>query len=186
MKKYLLLGVAMVAIISLAGCDLEQQNPPNTYQNESQKSEAIQQNLIKSTPLPKITNSEERVNVAKRATIFNDQNKISYIYLMNYGKIMAFYTVKGKVSSLRSYMSPMEKLVDADGNNCVKNYSGQGMYEPCYTVEAPDIDGTYGENIHGIFFFTTEGAYVEWNGEYMMSDQALALTDKPALVREVK
>ena len=41
-------------------------------------------------------------------------------------------------------------------------------------------------NTDGIFFFTTEGAYVEWKGDYMMSDQPLKLTTTPELVREIK
>ena len=40
--------------------------------------------------------------------------------------------------------------------------------------------------MNGIFFFTTEGAYVEWVGDYMMSDQPLKLTTQPELVREIK
>lgn len=71
--------------------------------------------------------------------------------------------------------------MNKSGNTCNRTVDGD-----CYIVEAPDIDGTYGENVSGIFFFTTDGAYVEWNGEYMMSDQPLQLTDKPALIREIK
>ena len=34
----------------------------------------------------------------------------------------------------------------------------------------PDVDGSYGENDNGIFFFTTDGKYVEWGGTYFYSD----------------
>lgn len=146
------------------------------------ESNQITEKLRDTIPVPNLTTSSERKNVAKRAEIFNNEEKISYIYLVSYGKVMAFYTVQGKVSSLRSYMTPTEKLIYADGREC-------GAYSTsvaCYTVSAPDIDGTYGENVEGIFFFTTEGAYVEWKGEYMMSDQPLKLTTPPALVREIE
>ena len=36
--------------------------------------------------------------------------------------------------------------------------------------ELADIDGSYGENDNGIFFFTPDGKYVEWTGEYLFSD----------------
>lgn len=36
------------------------------------------------------------------------------------------------------------------------------------------------------YIFTTEGAYVEWKGDYMMSDQPLKLTTQPELVRQIK
>jgi hypothetical protein len=182
MKKLILLSI--IAVLLFVGCEI-QTSPVSSYQIEAKKSEEAQQKLINSTPIPEITDSLERKNVAKRAEIFNEQNKVSYIYLINYGRIMAFYTVKGKVSSLRSYLAPTEKLVNFRGKNCSTiNYSTESA--DCYAVEAPDLDGTYGENVSGIFFFTTDGAYVEWNGDYMMSDQPLQLTDKPALVREIK
>ena len=90
---------------------------------------------------------------------------------------MAFYTVKGKVSSLNSYLTPLDKVLD----------DPHGSYDAgSVVVSAPDIDGAYGENADGIFFFTTEGAYVEWQGDYMVSDQPLKLTTQPELVREIK
>jgi hypothetical protein len=132
----------------------------------------VTDNVVKSIPVPQLTSSSERANVAERAKRFDNPNKISYVYLVNYGKVMAFYTVKGKISSLNSYMTPEQKV----------EYSGSGNV----VVDAPDIDGTYGSNVEGIFFFTTEGAYVEWKGDYMMSDQPLKLTTPPELVREIK
>lgn len=159
---------------------------PTPAANSLQESNSITQTVATNVPIPKLTTSSERKNVAKRAELFNNEDKISYIYLVSYGKVMAFYTVKGKVSSLRSYMSPTEKLIDGNGDNCRNNWVTNAGYTPCYTVSAPDIDGTYGENVEGIFFFTTEGAYVEWKGEYMMSDQPLKLTTQPELIREIK
>ena len=148
--------------------------------NEIQTTNEIQKTLVANIPIPQLSTSMERVNVAKRATMFNKEDKISYIYLVDYGKVMAFYTVKGKVSSLNSYMSPTDRIMGGKGEPCKWNDGS------CYVVEAPDIDGTYGENVHGIFFFTTEDAYVEWNGNYMMSDQPLKLTTPPELVRTIK
>lgn len=155
---------------------------PEAKNTELQTTLAVQKDLVNAVPIPQLTNSLERENVAKRAELFNKSDKISYIYLVNYGKIMAYYSVKGKVSSLRSYMAPMQKLINNKGEDC-SDWNATGS---CYTVDAPDIDGTYGENVEGIFFFTTEGAYVEWHGDYMMSDQPLTLSTPPELVRSVK
>ena len=33
-----------------------------------------------------------------------------------------------------------------------------------------DVDGSYGENDAGIFFFTPDGKYIEWTGTYLYSD----------------
>ncbi len=139
-----------------------------------------QARLVTAVPLPTLSNSLERQNISKRAQLFDKPDKLSYIYLVSFGKVMAFYTVKGKVSSLNSFMSPQEQLVRGGGSKC------EDGYQNCWTVAAPDIDGSYGQNVDGIFFFTTEGAYVEWKGDYMMSDQPLKLSTQPELVREIK
>lgn len=152
----------------------------------SQVSTEITQDIAKAIPVPQLNTSSERKNVAKRAEMFNNEEKISYIYLVSYGKVMSFFTVQGKVSSLRSYMTPVEQMVDRYGTPCQIGSNDWCSSTGVYTISAPDIDGTYGENVEGIFFFTTEGAYVEWKGEYMMSDQPLKLTTQPELVREIK
>lgn len=189
MKKYLLAAILVIAAVVTTGCTIDATTPAEP-KNAMQQSNDIQKKVTDSVPVPKIDTSSERANVAKRATLFNVETKISYIYLVNYGKVMAFYTVKGKVSSLRSYMTPTEKLVNANGDNCTRKDEEGGYSESdshqCYTVEASDIDGTYGENVDGIFFFTTEGAYVEWKGDYMMSDQPLKLSQQPEMVMQVK
>lgn len=160
----------------------------DTTQNEVEQSNKITTDVAKAIPVPQLTTSSERKNVAKRAEMFNNEEKISYIYLVSYGKVMSFFTVQGKVSSLRSYMTPTDKMVFGNGDNCDQRdeWGSSSDSADCYVVSAPDIDGTYGENVEGIFFFTTEGAYVEWKGEYMMSDQPLKLTTQPELVREIK
>lgn len=187
--------VAILSVVVLSALNAEKAHagfwadlfaePAPKPKSEIQESNAVNKELRKAVPVPQLETSSERANVARRATIFDNEDKISYIYLVNYGRVMAFFTVQGKVSSLRSYMTPVDKLVDGNGNDCRRNYEMSGMYEPCYVVESADIDGTYGENVDGIFFFTTEGAYVEWRGDYMMSDQPLKLTTQPELVRQI-
>lgn len=156
--------------------------------NATKESNAITNQIATNIPVPQLTTSSERKNVAKRAELFNNEEKISYIYLVSYGKVMAFYPVQGKVSSLQSYMTPVDKMVLGNGSDCNEGdqWGQSDDSGDCYVVSAPDIDGTYGENVEGIFFFTTEGAYVEWKGEYMMSDQPLKLTTQPELIREIK
>lgn len=192
-KKTLALGLAGLAVIIMgAGCEDITSTPPSpsAYQSDSAKTEAAQQAVQKAVPIPTITQSIERQNIAKRATTFDVQNKTSYVYLISYGKVMAFYTIIGKVSSLNSYMTPLDQLVNASGAPCTRNQDGNGTagysWEPCYPVSSPDIDGAYGDNADGIFFFTTDGNYVEYRGDYMMSDAPLQLSTPPELVRSVK
>ena len=151
---------------------------------EAKQTEVIQQKLMKSNPIPDIAKSLERENLGKRLNLLNDQNKIFYVYLVSYGKVMAYYTAQGKVSSVNSKLTTQEQIVKDE--ECIRElyHESEGA---CYkVVESPDLDGSYGTNGDGIFFFTTEGAYVEWAGEYMVSDYPLKLSTPPALVREIE
>lgn len=190
MKKILITIISVSTLIILAGstssCDLisTPSSPPSSYSSDTSKVEETQQRVQEAVPIPEITTSAERKNIVARAKLFDNENKITYIYLVNYGKVMAFFTVKGKVSSLNSYITPLDKLVYGNGSKCTEgNYTSTPR---CYVVSAPDIDGAYGENADGIFFFTTEGAYVEWRGDYMVSDQPLRISTPVELIREVK
>lgn len=40
----------------------------------------------------------------------------------------------------------------------------------CENKWLPDVDGSYGENDNGIFFFTPDGKYIEWTGIYIYTD----------------
>jgi hypothetical protein len=174
MKKQFILAIPiLVCVLLVTGCTIE----GDSYSNDTSKVEATQKRVQQSVPIPEIATSAERKNISARAVLFDNENKITYIYLINYGKIMAFFTVQGKVSSLNSYLTPLDKVLD-DPNGDLSAGS--------VVVSAPDIDGAYGENADGIFFFTTEGAYVEWKGDYMVSDQPLKLTQQVELIREIK
>ena len=150
-----------------------------SYFSEMLFTEANQQRLIAASDMPKPTSSLERANLIRRYNFLNDQDKQFYVYLVSYGKVMAFYTAKGKVSSTNSRLTQEEQIVKDP--NC---YMGGGG--PCgLVVGSPQLDGSYGTNGDGIFFFTTEGAYVEWNGEYMVSDFPLKLSTPPELVKQI-
>lgn len=133
--------------------------------------------LTNAVPIPKLDNSLERDNISKRLSLFSDPNKISYIYLVSYGKVMAFYTVKGKITSGSKRLTSGQQIVEASwcsSGNC------------SMVTDAPELDGTYGASSPYIFFWTTEGIYVQWSGEYMLSDQPLKLTTQPELIRSIK
>jgi len=171
MKKILILVLA-VSFFTLSGCEYEE----TTSTVEQKSTEENQSRLLKVQPPVKLDKSLERSNINKRTLLWNDENKISYVYLVSYGKVMAFYTIKGKVSSVNSQITNPEQLKWIDG------YRTGGPT----TLPSPAEDGSYGTNGDGIFFFTTEGVYVEWAGEYMLADQPLILTTQPQLVREIK
>lgn len=156
--------------------------------NDGSSAQAVTDNQKKlevAVPLPQLENSLERTNISKRLTTFSDPAKVSYIYLTSYGKVMAFYTVKGKITSGSKRLTAQS--VTVDGNGEVASVGGN-VYDSTgsFTVEQPELDGTYGSSAPYIYFWTTDGVYVQWNGEYMLADQPLKLTTQPELVREIK
>ncbi len=173
------LTILLAICIIMGGC-MEGDRAPTSSQKELSVMEEQQQKLIDIQPTPSLSRSLERENIANRLKMLDDQNKVFYIYLINYGKVMAFYTTKGKVTSLNTYMTPMERVIQDEG--CMRRTSGDDKSGCYFTTPAPDQDGTYGENDDAVFFFTTEGAYVEWHGDYMVSDFPLRLSTPPELV----
>lgn len=145
-------------------------------QRAEQRSVAENQQIMETAVgLPQLQSSLERANIKRRLELFSDESKVSYIYLISFGKVMTFYTVKGKITSGGKRLTATERLVD-----------GGGSYEQNnLIVESPELDGTYGSSAPYIFFWTTDGVYVQWNGEYMLADQPLKLTTQPELVRQI-
>jgi len=152
------------------------EDAPDTTEQELATTERQQEIHLNSTPPPVLKSSQERANLIKRLKTFNTDSKVSYIYLINYGKVMAFYPVKGKVSSVNSLLTQPQQPI----------WRSQFRDAGGVTVQSPDLDGSYGSNGDAIFFFTTDGTYVEWNSDYMLCDKPLKMTTPPALVIQVK
>ena len=170
MKKFITASVA--AVILLAGCG----ELSGTVQDEI-NTKAVARNLASTQPTPTDINySLERYNLIRRAYWVNGQREkanalvcqvekpLGYIVLMtDSGAVAGNFIVDGKVTSLNSFLTP-----DTDEPN----------HE--YANWLADVDGSYGENDAGIFFFTPDGKYVEWTGTYLYSDIPFEV-EKPVL-----
>lgn len=92
--------------------------------------------------------------------------------------------VDGKVSSLNSYLTPDSEYYEKDldltsdtdwSKSSVDRYSNKWL---------ADVDGSYGENDNGIFFFTPDGKYIEWTGTYLYSDIPFEVKDTVITYKE--
>lgn len=131
--------------------------------------------LLAQVPAPQLDNSLERLNISKRLVAWSAPAKISYIYLVSYGRVMAYYVVKGKITSSGKRLTPQNQVT----------YQDVGTPDNL-VIESPELDGTYGASSPYIFFWTTDGTYVQWSGDYMLTDQPMQLATQPELVRNVK
>lgn len=175
MKKVLALLLATLCLLStLAACGggSSGNSQSGTEENISDTKE-ITNNLTKNQPTPTdIDYSLERYNLTRRAYWVNGQREkanalvckvdrpLGYIVLFAGNTVVGRFVVDGKVSSLNSFLSP----------DYVENRYGFSESTHVINTELADVDGSYGENDFGIFFFTPDGKYVEWTGEYLYSD----------------
>lgn len=160
MKKLVTFITSAALVLSLAAC-----NGGNAEQKAQQKQHATAfaaQEAAVPYPVSALTNSSERANLRERLLRFNQPTRLGYVYIFNFGKVEGYYTIEGKVSSIDSQMTT-PVLVTQDQND-----NGQTV------IDAPQDDGSYGGNGQGIFFFTTEGAMVETNQDYLYADQPIA------------
>lgn len=193
MKRFI--GTSLVAIMLVVGLSIFSSKPSqvvyagdsntpasnkdSSYFIEDRLTEANQKALDTKQPAPTVDTSLERANLIKRAEFINDTNRMGYVYLLSdMGQVIGEYTIKGKPSSLNSYLTQTEQI------KCVD--TGYSTDRQCAAVTSPDMDGSYGNNPDGIFFFTTDGTYVEWSGKYIYSSQAMNVNTPITLTRTVK
>ena len=186
MRKNRLIGVIIVLCLiigCLIGCTETSYGGTAT---DSQNTQAIADKLSGNQPTPTdIDYSLERYNLIKRAYWVNGQREkantlpceiekpLGYIVLFTEsGSIINQFVVDGKVSSLNSFLSPDSEYYEL-------NQGEAGTWDD-YNKWLADVDGSYGENDNGIFFFTTDGKYIEWTGVYLYSDIPFII-DEPVL-----
>ena len=160
MKKLLFVSLA---VLLLAGCD----DSGGVYEDTKNQKESSS-TLLSNQPTPTdIEYSLERYNLIKRAYWVNGMRDkanalvapvadmpLGYVILFTEsGDVIGQFTVDGKVTSLNSYLTPDT----TDPNLETADWLA-------------DVDGSFGENDVGIFFFTTDGKYIEWDSHYLYSD----------------
>lgn len=170
MKKIIAFIMLCAVVMTLfCGCEAEQSG---TLADRAATKE-VAGKLAQNQPTPTDINySLERYNLIRRAYWVNGQREkanalpcsvdkpLGYIVLFAGNATVGRFVVDGKVSSLNSYLSPDSEYFE------IANGASAAYYN-CWLA---DVDGSYGENDNGIFFFTPDGKYIEWTGEYLYSD----------------
>ena len=175
MKKYLrsltFSAVLAALLLTLTACD---GTTVSAFQVDKANTQTVSATLAQRQPTPTdIAYSLERYNLTRRAYWVNGMREkaralpcpiadvpLGYcVLLTNSGSVVGRFEVDGKVTSLNSYLTPDSEYYEYSG----KEYKVKNNW-------LADVDGSYGENDTGIFFFTPDGRYIEWNGGYLYSD----------------
>lgn len=190
MKKILLGLMICLAMACFTGCDVVEYTETDSMK-DAQKTMEVADELASNQPTPTdIDYSLERYNLIKRAYWVNGQREkantlpceiekpLGYIVLLTEsGSTVGSFVVDGKVSSLNSFLSPDSEFFEKDlGYRSGDTVTSKSVYDFSNKWIA-DVDGSYGENDTGIFFFTTDGKYIEWTGTYLYSDIPFIVDD---------
>lgn len=176
MKKIICILMVMIITCSCIACGAEASTGGTRQDTRNTKDAA--DNLQYNQPTPTdIDYSLERYNLIRRAYWVNGQREkanalvcqiekpMGYVILLTEsGSVVGKFTVDGKVSSLNSFLTPDSEYYEES--------NGEWGFENEWLA---DVDGSYGENDNGIFFFTPDGKYVEWTGIYLYSDIPFAV-----------
>ena len=179
MKKIISIAIVILMLCTfLTACDTNTMSGTKLDVNNTID---IANKLQANQPTPSdIDYSLERYNLIRRAYWVNGQREkantlqceiekpLGYIVLFtDNGAVVGSFIVDGKVSSLNSFLTPdseyYEKVTGASST-----YTNKWL---------ADVDGSYGTNDNGIFFFTPDGKYIEWTGTYLYSDIPFAVDD---------
>lgn len=199
-RKHLVL-FAVVALIALAGCtdgsestqqaeqlgndtgnDISNVTVGSSYQYEIKVTEKNQMGLVKAQPPFQMDSSLERANLIERYKYLNDRTNTHHVYAYTEsGQVMGYWVAQGKVSSVNSKLTNDAQIVQAPAH---AEHDQIGDGDEYFTVESPQMDGSYGSNGDAIFFFTTSGKYVEYNGKYIVSEEPMNIQSQVVLTQE--
>jgi hypothetical protein len=176
MKNQTVVAVLAIALgtIFMAGCGPDAAPDSQTQGQAITEQYASKLTTARPYPLGAMTDSAERANLTERLLRMNNPNKIGYVYeFTQNGQVIQHFTIKGKVSSTASQLTNTQNIVDM----CSSGYCP-------VAVDSMGDDGSYGPEEggdNGIFFFTTAGVMVEWNGTWLYADAALDVTSAPLI-----
>lgn len=189
MKKKLIImvGILILTLVTLTSCT---EVASTNTKKDVEATLNMGNTLAENQPTPTdIDYSLERYNLIRRTYWVNGQRErantlvcetekpLGYIALfLENGACAGKFIVDGKISSLNSFLTPDSEYYEL-------------VYGGTYSREnkwLPDVDGSYGSNDNGIFFFTPDGKYVEWSGTYLYSDIPFEVKDAVVTYKEAQ
>lgn len=162
-----ILIASLLAAFALTAC-VQQQGPTNK-QIQAQKAEAAAQAV-------QFAENAEIDNIKARLQLTADPGLVGFVVLLNeMGQPVMYTGVKGKITS------GSKRLTRTDEYACTNHSTVTCDFRP-----AASDEGTYGSSNPYIFFWTPEGQYIQWSGEYLYSDKPIRLSADPLIVTQVQ
>lgn len=151
--------IALTTALLLQGCF--DSPPPTAKQIQAIKAAEAANSIT-------FTENAEIDNIKKRLELTSNPGLTGFVLLMNEAGQPILYTgVTGKITSGSKRLTrPEERMFTQSGE----------------TWSSSSDEGTYGSSGEYIFFWTTSGQYIQWNGKYLYSDKPFRTRIEPLVV----
>lgn len=180
MRHRLVLLIAIVlSALAIVACEPENHDEQDATKSEQQKQSDTYQSLVETQPARGMSYSPSRDTANKWAETWEEQGKLSYVYLIDsVGHQVGYYILKGLPVNYCASLTPPDKVERHD-------FYENGV---AVTRSAPAIDGMYygGSNCQQYYGYdAVSGAYLEFTGggsfNYLLSDQPMTNVDSQPL-----
>jgi len=170
MNKITLIA-ALAATTALAACG--EMPAPTAKDVQSQKAAEAANSI-------QFTENSEIENITRRLNLTSNPGQIGFVLLMNEsGQPVMYMSVKGKITS------GSKRLTRTEQSACIPTVDEYGQRAGTCSFEkvsAPSDEGTYGSSGEYIYFWNTDGQYVQWNGKYLYSDKPFRTRIEPLVI----
>lgn len=164
MNKIIMMA-AIASVSILAACKPEVA-PVTQKQSQAQKAAEAANSV-------RMVENAEIDNIKARLELTSNPGLMGFILLMNEAGQPIMYTgVKGKISSSGKRLTAPAQQWKID----------RGEWNGTQLGPAPSDEGTWGSSDSYIYFWTTSGQYMQWNGKYLYSDKPFRTTVEPLVV----
>lgn len=174
MNRKIFIGLSFAAVLAagtmLTACDQGPKAAAPVKVEQSQKAAAAANSI-------RFDENAEIENIKHRIELTSSPGALGFILLMNEaGQPIMYTSVKGKITSSGKRLTRDQEI---------RTFSnGKGGVSPS-VINAPSDEGTYGKSDEYIYFWTTEGQYMQWNGKYLYSNQPFRIRVEPLVINTV-
>lgn len=162
MKSFIKLLFVAILAFSVTAC--VEEGKPSAKSAQAQKAKEAANSI-------NFTENSEIDNIKRRLELTSNPGAVGFILLLNQAGQPIMYTgVKGKITSGSKRLTEPDRSGNwgAGNNNVVR--------------AAPSDEGTYGSSDPYIYFWTTNGQYIQWSGSYLYSDKPLRVKIEPLVI----
>jgi len=162
-----IIGILCAMVLPQMGCIPAESKQAPVKNAQAEKAKAAANSIA-------FTENAEIDNIKKRLELTANLGLLGFVVLLNEtGQPVMSVAVKGKITSGSKRLT--------DPRVISEKYAGNSGYNHPVT-DSPSDEGTFGSSGEYIFFWTTAGQYIQWNGKYLYSDKPFRLSIEPIVV----